>query len=415
MKTSFRVLTVGIFAFLFTVALSAPALAQECDQETKTAVYQEYLDNYAGNIDQRKKAVEAAKKYIQICGSSEVDAEIVKYLKDAVPALEKGIQEELVRIEEQKKAQAEIERLNRFDKAYRAENWDEVFAAGDAFLKEPPVKLKIHLDMRILLASAGSVLAEEKKINKYNDLTLKYAQEAISRINAGEESGSKKWGAYNYSWGTKDNALGWLHYAIGFIKYYPQEKRDEAIAYYYKAAQFTGDTKSYPPLYATIGLWYQSKAAKLGEDRAAIDITEAAGEEQKANIDKALAILGKEKGYAERAMDAFARAYKLAQSQKGATPEYKNGLYSTLKSLFAFRYSSDEEVEKRSEASINTYVAGVTSDALPNPANEPQPVVEKKPADAADSTHTSTDGSATGSATGGRSRTVGAVVKKTGN
>ncbi len=414
MRTTVKYMLVGLFALLLTAAFSAPVSAQECDQETKTAVYQKYLDNYAGTIDQKKTAIEAAKEYIKICGQSEPDKDLVAYLKDAIPALEKNIKDMEAAAAKEAAEKAERDRLARFDKAYRAENWDEVFAAGDAYLKEPAVKLQIHLDMRILLASAGSVLAEDKKINKYNDLTLRYAQDAISRINAGEESGSKKWGAYNYTWNTKDNALGQLHYAIAFIKYWAQDKKDEGIAYYYKAAQYNSDTKTYPPLYATIGSWYQAKAAKLGEERAAIDITETAEEEQQANIDKALEILSREKAYAERAMDAYARAYNLA-SKKGASPEFKNGLYSTLKSLFAFRYSGPEDEGKSSDANINSYVASVTSSSLPNPATEPQPVVEKKPGEGDETaTDSSTEG-ATGSTEGQRSRTVGTTAKKTGN
>lgn len=413
-------MTVGLFATLITVAFATPASAQTCDQDTKAPIYQEYLDNYAGNLEQRKAAVKAAKEYIKLCKASEPDAEIVAYLEGAIPALEEGIAKEEEANRQAELAKAEAARFARFDKAYKASNWDEVFAAADEFLKYPPVKMDIQLDMRILLASAGSVLAEGKPaINKYNDITLKYAQEAISRINAGETSKTGKWGGYNYSWGTKENALGWLNYAIGYIKYYPQDKKDEAIAYYYKATQFESDTKSYPPIYATLGGWYQSKAAKLGQDRAKIDITEAAGEQQQANIDKALGILAMEKGYAERAIDAYARALKVAKEKKESSAAFKDSLYSTLKALFEFRYSAEEDAAMRSEEKINSFVAGVTASSLPNPMSEVKPVVEKietgEPADKA--SEGSTEGSATGTVTTGqRSRTVETTAaKKTGN
>jgi hypothetical protein len=407
-------LTVGLFAAVFAFALSVPAYAQTCDQETKTPVYQKYLDNYAGSIDQRQMAVDAAKEYIKLCAGSEIDKEIVDYLKGAIPALEEGIKTEKEQIAKQKLADAETERFNRFSKAFAAKNYDELFAAADDYLKYPPVVRNNYLDMRILMAATGGDLAASNPpIKKYDDLTLKYAQDAISRINAGEESGSKKWGGYN----TKENTLGWLNYAIGYIKFYDQDKKDEAIAYYYKATQSDSGTKTHWPLYATIGSWYKSKMAALGKERTALDITEAAGENQKANIDKALSILAMEKGYAERAIDAYARAYSIAKSKSEVAAGAKTSLFDNLKQLFDFRYSSEQDIDKRSEANINSYVAGISSNSLPNPSSAVQPVIEKiQTEEPADKATDGTEGATSGQVNGGeRSRTVGSTAKKTGN
>ncbi|HUF02652.1 MAG TPA: hypothetical protein VMM38_00600 [Aridibacter sp.] len=415
MKSFMRVLTVGLFALLFTVALASPAFAQECDQDTKTTLYQTYLDNYnSNNVADLQKAVDAAKEYVRLCGNSGPDVDIVAYLKDAIPKIEQRIVEIKKQEELQKAIAAENKRLAAFDAAYKSKNWAQVFAAGEEVLSHPEVKQKTHLDMRILLASIGSVLAEsDPPNNQFNSEALKYAQEAISRIAAGEESGSKNWGAYNYSWGTKENALGQLNYSIGYIKYYPQSKKDEGITYYYKATQHNSDTKKYSPIYITLGEWYRNKAGEIGTKREVLDLTEAAGEQQQANIDKAYEYLAMEKAYVERAMDAYARAYHIAKTDNGATQEFKSGLFDQLKALFEFRYTNDDP-GKKTEASINSYVATVSSNSLPNPANEPAPVKDRP--DAGDK---KTDGSTEGTSsdtTGGRSRTVGTTSsKKTGN
>ncbi|QQS42700.1 MAG: hypothetical protein IPM63_07145 [Acidobacteriota bacterium] len=417
MKSYLRVLTVGLFALLFTVAVASPAFAQECDQETKTALYQTYLDNYnSNNVADLQKAVDAAKEYIRLCGDKPEEEQLVTYFKDGYPKIEQRIIDIKEAIAAQEALDAEKKRLATFDAAYKAKNWAQVFAAGEEVLNHPEVgKQKFHLDMRILLASRGSVLAESNPpINDFNQQTLKYAQEAISRISAGETSGTGNWGAYDFSWKTKENALGQLNYAIGYIKYHPQSRKDDGIAYYYKATQFDSDTKKYSPIYVTLGEWYQEKARELGIKREALDLSEAAGEQQQPNIDKAYEYLAMEKAYVERAMDAYARALSIAKTDKGATEEFKAGLFEQLKNLFAFRYSEPTEEGKKTDASINSYVASVSSNSLPNPANEPAPV-QVRPA----ATDKTTDGSTEGTSsdtTGGRSRTVGTTAsKKAGN
>lgn len=416
MKSFMRVLTVGLFALLVTVAVASPAFAQECDQDTKTALYQTYLDNYNSNDTAAlQKAVDAAKEYVKICANSEPDAEIIAYLKDAYPKIEQRIIDIKKAQELQDKINAENKRLAAFDTAYKSKNWSQAFSAGEEVLSNPEVKQKTHLDMRILLASRGSVLAESNPpVNDFNEQTLKYAQEAISRISAGETSGTGNWGAYDFSWKTKENALGQLNYAIGYIKYHAQGKKDEAIPFYYKATQYDSDTKKYAPIYITLGEWYQEKARQLGIKREELDLTEAAGEQQEANIEKAYDYLAMEKAYVERAMDAYARAYGIAKTDKGATEEFKTGLFDQLKALFEFRYTDSIDAPKKSEASINSYVASVPSKSLPNPANEPAPV-QVRP----DAGNKTTDGSTEGTSsdtTGGRSRTVGTTAaKKPGN
>ena len=405
----------GVCSLLFAVALSAPAFAQTCDDANRTELYNTYVGNYQGNLEQKQKAVDAAKEFVRLCASEEIAADQVAYFKGAIPQLEQGIKDEKERLAKQKLADEEKARFDRFMKAFAAKNYDELFASADEILKYPPVARNDFLDLRILVAATGGDLAASNPpVTKFDDQTVRYAQDAISRINAGEESGSKKWGGYN----TKENALGWLNYAIGYIKYYDKKDKDGGIAYYYKATQFDSTTKSHYPLYATIGGWYKGKMAEIGAKRSALDITETAGENQKANIDQALKYLAMEKGYANRAMDAYARAYNIAKNTKGVPESAKSSLYDSLKQLWDFRYSSPQDEDKRNDESINSFIASVNSNSLPNPASEVQPVVEKieteEPADkASDGT---SEGATSGQINGQRSRTVdNATAKKTGN
>lgn len=416
MRKVLKFAALGVCSLLFAAALSAPAFAQTCDDAKRTELYNTYLENYQSkNLEQKQKAVDAAKEFAKICANEEIAAEQVAYFKDAVPQLEKWISDEKARLVRQQAIDEEAARFARFTKAYAANNYDEVFAAADDILKYPPVARNDFLDLRIVVAKTGGLLASSNPpITKFDDKTLQYAQDVIARVNAGEESGSKKWGGYD----TKDNALGWMNYAIGYIKYYDKNEKAQGISYLYKASQAKSDTRTFYPLYRTIGHWYRDKMIELGKERSKIVIDESAGEEQKGNIDKALGIYAMEKAYAERAMDAYARSLSLAKADKGASDETKNQLFNYLKQLFDFRYSKPEDEGKRTVDSINSYVASVNSNSLPNPASEPQPVIEKieteEPTDkASDGT---SDGSTSGQVNGQRTRTVSnTTAKKTGN
>jgi len=415
MRKVLKFAALGVCSFLFAVALSAPAFAQTCDDSKRTELYETYVGNYQGNLEQKQKAVEAAKEFVKLCGNEEIAAPQVEYFKGAIPQLEQAIKDQIEANKRAEAVAAEKARFDRFMKAFAAKNYDEVFAAADEILKYPPVARNDFLDLRILVAATGGDLAASNPpVTKFDDQTIRYAQDAISRINAGEESGSKKWGGYN----TKENAIGWLNYAIGYIKYYDKNDKDGGISYYYKATQFDSTTKSHYPLYATIGGWYRSHMADIGKKRAELVIDETAGENQKANIDQALKYLSMEKGYANRAMDAYARAYNIAKATKGVPESAKSSLYDSLKQLWDFRYSSEQDADKRNDESINSFIASVNSNSLPNPASEVQPVVEKieteEPTDKA--TDGTSEGATSGQVNGQRSRTVeSATAKKSGN
>jgi hypothetical protein len=112
-----------------------------------------------------------------------------------------------------------------------------------------------------------------------------------------------------------------------------------------------------------MGAWYLDQAIRMDADRQA-KIT-AAGDK---DTDETLAMLGVQKGYADRAIDAYARAYSLAKADPKNQP-YANGLYAKLKELYAFRYNGKTD-------GIDTFVASVMSKPLPDPTTEVTPVKE---------------------------------------
>ena len=67
--------------------------------------------------------------------------------------------------------------------------------------------------------------AAVKQNDTFNNKTIDYAKSAIKKIESGETS--KKYGLEGYDYNTKDNAIGWMNYTIGYIEFYRQKKEDE--------------------------------------------------------------------------------------------------------------------------------------------------------------------------------------------
>ncbi|HEY0659413.1 MAG TPA: hypothetical protein VGD05_13100 [Pyrinomonadaceae bacterium] len=366
MKSVFRFLGLGVLAVTFTAAAANNINAQNvCDEvEAKQATYKKFTDNFDKAIPQRKIAVEAAKEYIEKYGACKDDEAQVTYLKGYIPPTE-----EVIRKFETEQAMNAL--YTRFNNSLGAGNWDEVYTNGKEVLakeKDPETLLNVT----ILLGSIG--LDESIKNNdKYNADTVRYAQEAIQKIESGATS--KEYGAafkdkgYVYKTpkfpDTKSNALGWLNYTIGYIKYFRDKNKKDALPYLYKATQYNSATKGFSDPYAAIGQYYLDEIVRLDAERKekAVDNKET---------DETKAIYALQKGYADRGIDALARAYKLI----GNTPAekaYKDSIYAKLKGTYEFRNNGKTD-------GMDAAIASITAKPMPNPTTEVTPVVEVVPA-----------------------------------
>jgi len=375
MKSVFRFLGLGVLAATFTAAGAGDAFAQTAcdDADAKQAIYKRFTDNFDKAVAQRKLAVEAAKEYIEKYGSCADDKAQVDYLKGYIPPTEKLIVDTL--------AKAEMDALyNRFNTSLGAKNWDEVYASGKEVLakeKDP----KIQLDVAILLGSLG--LDEAIKNNdKYNADTVKYALEAIQKIESGATS--DKYGAAYKGVGVeyknakfsdgKSNALGWLNYTIGYIKFVREKNRKDALPFLYKATQVTSAPKGFPFVYEAIGLYYLDEVLRLENER------NAKLGNPKTETDETKALYALQKGYADRAIDALGRAYKLVTDPKEKV--YKDSLYAKLKTTYEFRNNGKAD-------GVDAYIAQLTAKPMPNPTTDVTPVVEAAPATTTSSANTS--------------------------
>lgn len=352
MKTIYRVLVLGILMMAFTAVTVTPTFAQD-PQAEKLALYEKYTKNYGGTVAQKEIAIEAGKQYIAKYEANKEDADQVNYLKTAIPALEEEVKK--IKAADEKKG-----RYNRFDAAIKGKNFADTFSVGKDVIANEPADSTIALDAEIVLASIGFDQAVAK-VDTYNNDAINYAKSVIQKLEAGKTT--KNFGAYQYEYKTKDNALGWMNYTIGYITYYRQDKKNDSLPFLYKATQLNSDPKKFSDIYRVIGLWYLEEALRIDKDRLA-KIAAAGGKD----TDETLALLALQKGYADRSIDGYARAYSIAKAPGSkATPEYKDALYGKLQDLYKFRYDGDIK-------GIDDFVATVMSKPMPNPSTPVTPV-----------------------------------------
>lgn len=377
MKTIFRFLALGILMTVFSAVTVTSSFAQDQAAE-KAALYKTYMDNYdKPEIEKIEIAIKAAKEYVEKFGANAADKEQVDYFKTAVPELEKSVAQI-----KKAKGDAEIAKVKqalftRFDKGVKGTNGKadpvETYAAGKEIVAGDPD----FVDVILVLGSVGFDQAVlPTPVDTYNEDTIQYAKMAIQKLEANKPSKTGDFGVLQYSYKNKDypdgkaNALGWMNYNIGYITYYRQgkdnpAKKKEALPYLYKATQYTSFNQKNPFLYQTIGAWYLDEAIKIDKDRKA-KIT-AAGDK---DTDETLAMLAMQKGYADRAIDAYARAYKFAKDDKNSKKEYTDNLYARLKELYVFRYDGKT-------VGIDEFVASVQSKPLPDPTAAITPVKDE--------------------------------------
>ncbi len=379
MKTFVKIVAIA----LFTMALSVGVFAQE----EKTALYEKITNNYqgdscagddisclTGSIAKKQIAVKAGKEYMQKYGSDAGD-QVAAWLKDAIPAIEKSIDADQKAISAEKVRQAKQARYSKFNSAMESKNWDGAYQFGGEILAHEPNML----DVILVLGSIGlDEVGKTPPVDKYNDATIKYAQMAIQKMKSGVSS--QKYGAYAYEYKKKDEAMAWMNYTVGMIMYHRQGRTDamkkkQALNYLYEATRYNSDRKQEPRIYGMIGDAYFNKAIALGQARNKLDKTVPANIKA---IDDSVAL---EKAYAERALGAYAVAYKYAKANPKEPMAYKNSLLKIIKDLFNFRYQKPAE---KTTLVINNFINSAMPSKLPHPATAVKPVA--KPVEMVDKT-----------------------------
>jgi hypothetical protein len=390
MKTTLKFFapTLLMFAFLaaFITSTATIVKAQTEDSAEVIADKKRLYDDCFLKDKAYNSADAAVKKTAMECGREYVK----KYeAKDAGDPEKKAINDYLrKKIDTYDKAMAAKaeEEINialyaRFDTAYKAtktsKTWtqasaNEVFVAGKAILAKFPDDIDTILD----LASIGYDRTRETPPNNtFNADTLNYAKMAISKIEAGKPSEKDMYGAYlpyktkTYADG-KNNALGWMNYVIGYLNNVGKTGADKStVDSFYKAQQYkTSQVCKFYDLYDRVGYWYLEDFNKQGTEMGVK--LKASGNKE---TPETLQIYALQKGIADRALEAFARAYKNAKDVPNA--KAADSYLKTSTEIFKFRFN--KKVVAAGE--VETYLNGLLAKPFTEPNAVIVPVVEVAP------------------------------------
>lgn len=381
MKTIFRTLGMGA-ALAVAVGLAAVSgFAQDACSDTaaQDALQNKIRETYA---KEKPTAIEAGKQLLEKYGTCPYSKDFVDWLKVQLPKWE----DFLVK---QKDLEVRKALFARFDGGIQNKNWDEVYAAGSEIVSKYPndaglINQLVPLGVIGLYQSHPSV-----KNYKFNDQSIRYADMAIAKLKAGD-AGTKKdpktnvpvYGIYDYTF-TKEDALSELNYAKSYIAYWVKGDKKAALPLYYEVIQMPGIHKNDPYGYATIAGYYADEAGKLGTQYRDLvaqrkpDNTPEVAAELETKIKTTEGML---KGYLDRALDAYSRAYNFTKND-AANKQTRDGIRKTIEDLYKLRFQKPE--------GIDAYIASTVAKPMPNPTTEVTPVVE------ADTT-TTTGGTGTG-------------------
>lgn len=343
--------TIALIALCLSASI--PALAQECTPEAKTALYNEFRQNFKGDTG---KANELAKKWLgcpEVAGEEQISA----YLKNFVTLYEKANRKDRVT-----------------DLVYNKKDYPKAFEVGKAVLADEPDNLKVVID----LAYAGFAAATAKN-EAFTADAINYAKKAMQLIESGKAP--DKWEPYL----GKDDALAYLNNIIGLLTV--QKNPTDALPYLIKVAQYESKLKKLPSTYATIAAAYEAGPyAKLSEEYKA----KFGGKDETPESKLALENINQ---VIDRMVDAYARAVALATdpAQQAAKKEWME----SLSTWYKYRHNQSDD-------GLNEVIAGILSKPLP-PLPTP---ITTLPTAAPASTPTSGVVSATGSPAGNGAASV---------
>jgi hypothetical protein len=367
MKTIFRYSTIAVLTaaliILGSVAIFAqdptPASTDPCsDAAGATALSDKVREIFAKkDLDSLKMRIDMGKQFLEKYGNCPSQEEFSTYLKTNTPKWEKAYSEEKDKVG--KKAL-----LDRFDTANKNKNWDEVYASGKEIIAKYPDEFSA---VELELGSIGYDELIDRQNSKYSDQTLTYAKQSLADLEAGKQF-KPGFGIAPFVYKSKEDAVAWMNLTIGSIYFIGQKNKQAALPFLYKAtlAPAASDVSKNPNPYDFIGQYYFDEINKLVEqlkalhdDQKETDTPDVA----KQKLDKYNALTAMLNGTAERAMDAFARAYTL-----GTKPDYKTRMKKNVQDAYKVRFGK--------ETGVDEWIAGTAKKPFVDPSTPVTPITD---------------------------------------
>jgi hypothetical protein len=288
----------------------------QCTDESKAAWYADFTKYRTTDAG---KAYDAGKKYLTACPTEE--GQIPAYLKKWVAAYEK-----------------EARKLKLNDLFLRERKYAEAMTLAKELLADEPENMTALID----LGYGGYVVAVQTKNEAGNAEAANYTRKAIQAIEAGKAP--ENWAPFK----TKDDALGYLYYSLGYLE--RTSNPTNTLANFIKAATFDSEIKKNSQTYVFITASYEAEYAKQSAEYERLYKGKDETPESKlavANINQLV----------DRIIDSLARAVAAAGTD-AAGQKSKEQWLTRLTELYKFRNNG-------SDAGLNEMIAGVLAKPIP--------------------------------------------------
>lgn len=384
MKTIFRFLGLGVLMTTFVAVTTNVGYSQDttatpdprcADVDGQTAVYTKFTGIYnKKTVAEMETALTTGKEFLEKYGACESLKEQIDFVKPHVARLETDIPVEKKRLE-----LAPL--FARFDAGIGkeggifAKNADEVYVSGKEILIRQPDNINIIVPLAVV-----GLYESYRNNNKYADDSIKYAHLVLSQLKAGKDASRKNkagvpvYGVLKYEF-PKEDLINELTYAIGHLSFYAKNEKKVALPYFYELSQSASRYRDDPRVYAAIGSYFGTEVLRLNGEVAKLIAAQKAAPTDEAKfqmepqIKSTIALLN---GHAERALDAYSRAYKVAKNDTPANKTYRDELYKNLTVLYKGRFDKVD--------GLDTYIASLVMKPMPNPTSEVTPVTDPEPA-----------------------------------
>lgn len=300
-------------------------------------------------------AYQAAKEFLSKYSTCEGAEAIVTYLRDTyIPAYEKA-----------EKARKEDALRVKFNDALKSNDTARLFAAGKEYIAGVPSDSEVVLPVMLYMVDSGYTNQLRKKNTSFNAETITIAKQAIAKIESNRSA--TNFGPYT----DREYALAYSNFAIGYIDTVGNKQKKQGAESIYKALQHNSDLKTWFYPYDLIGDLYFDEYTKAAADYNTkykdipVDDT--------AKVEEAKQAAGIYKAYADRTIDAYARAYKYAKADTQfdtKNPAIAKGFYQTLTDFYKARNKND------AKGLDEAYVSKIVAAPMPNPATAVTPVIE---------------------------------------
>jgi hypothetical protein len=193
---------------------------------------------------ERSAAIQTGRKILEYHRDDKENQEVILFVEKDLAVLEK--------------ADPICARNARYNLLYKQKNWRGFLTHSKVIISEEG-DTPLALDVMLTFVAVAHKLSAYQGDNSFNTDAVNYAKKALELIEAGVKTQSS-WGVFE-PYETKDKALGWLNYSIGYISYFRQKEGKKAIPYFYKATQFGGEFKYDAFVYQAVAIHYFEKKA----------------------------------------------------------------------------------------------------------------------------------------------------------